>query len=264
MYRIFVFIGLLFLIVFATLGILLRFGPQVSSATVFVTPASCKGCICQSCSGGGGGSGPVTRLSDATLQGQVGIKYQWPAQMDINSSSNIGIDLVLLDGGQVIPDHILTPTAGNQQLALNFATPVGTEATTQTNPVSISQAFGPGYTVSAVATLITTTFNVKGVEAIEQPLDQAAIAWNWDIRPSTVGTQIVDADVDLIWKSLSNQQTIEREIWQTQIPITVTQAFIDKGQLQLGEILSASVGGGGIISGLLFYLLPGKKEKNKA
>jgi len=115
----------------------------------------------------------------------------------------------------------------------------------------LKDVFGPGYEVSAVANLLTTTFDVKTFAPTEQSLDATTVSWIWNIKPISPGPQVIDVAIDFLWKPLGRGQVIQHQVWQTQIPITVTQPFLDKGQLSIGEVLSGMLGTGGLISSII-------------
>ena len=259
--RLFFLIGLAFLLIsLAFLAIFLSL-PQHSSATVLVSSLQ---------RGAGGGPG---LLADIPI-GNLLIDKYWPNQMNINTSDNIKVILATATTG---PFFATTATTGTHRVAEETPLPYGDVGTPGAggHPATIRQAFGPNAEPFAVAHLVTTTFDVKPSGPEEKPLAFAGgqVEWDWNFSPKTLGSQLINVDMELLWRNKSNGQVIqELPILQSQFNITVTQPFLDTGQLTIGAIASAALGSGGILTSIIAWLLDQigkrwegrKKQTNKS
>ncbi len=165
---------------------------------------------------GGPGSMAEAALSDLVIE------KDWPAQMDLNTSDTVEIVLTLNNGGNLLP----TATSGNHRIAQAAPIPVGTP------DASIEEAFGRGYEAFATANLVATTFDVKPLGPQEQRLNQTALEWSWNMSSKSLGTQIVNADIEVQWKPLQTNSPIPvilTQLWQTRIEIRVTEPLLDVG-----------------------------------
>jgi hypothetical protein len=247
--RILTSFGIIFLVLLISIIILLFFLPAQSSSIVFVNPNSCKiGCICGGCA-----FGNIPQLSDVRIQ-DIGIAYKWPDQINLNSSDTISVKIAT-NGAIGIPTSTATAT-GNYRIAGATPEEVGTpgEIFTNNNKVittSVADAFGPKYKAFATVQLLATTFDVKTFDLTEQPLDQVWDSWLWNIKPTSLGSQFVGLALDLLWKPINGGQEIRHQVWQTQLPITVTQPFLDKGQLSAGALITGALASGGLITGII-------------
>jgi hypothetical protein len=106
----------------------------------------------------------------------------------------------------------------------------------------LNDLFGPGYTVSASANLISTSFDIQLLGLMNQPTNQGSIYWSWNIFPKSTGTQVINADIELIWQPVNKGGVaIIRKFWQTPIAINVNpQPNFTLGQFTLSSILSGS------------------------
>jgi hypothetical protein len=87
--RILLSLGVIFLVLFISISILFFLSPARLSSTVFINPNICNvSCMCDVdiCAGGGG----PPPLSDITINGML-IAYQWPDQINLNSSDAISV-----------------------------------------------------------------------------------------------------------------------------------------------------------------------------
>ena len=205
--RIISILSLIFIAFFLSFLILLWLIPQRSSARVFLSPSGCS-------SGCGGGPGGFS-LEEQSF-GSIGIKYEWPEQMNLNSSDSISIEVAPINSGTMVERPNPTP-GGNYQVVV--ATPPFFEGTpyVQVNgtqiPTTIAQIYGPGYQVSAYAQLLTNTFDIKTFQPPEQPLKQSVLSWAWNVKPTSLGRQVINLDVDFLWRPVGKGQVIERQIW---------------------------------------------------
>jgi hypothetical protein len=230
--RVVISLGLLFLVLFITLLVLLWFLPARLSSTVFANPTICKvPCMCRECPSGGG----PAPLSVSTIDGLL-ITYEWPDQINLNSSDTIR--MTMTSNAAIAAPQLTATATGNYRLAGATPEEVGTPGMSYDangNPVrtSVNDAFGPKYQVFATAELLTATFDVKTFDLTEQSLDQGSVSWLWDIKPNTLGSQVVGLALDFLWKPINGGQVIQHLVWQTQMPITVSQPFLDSGQISV-------------------------------
>ena len=211
----------------------------------------------------GGGPNP---LSASTIDGML-ITYEWPDQVNLNSSDTIRLKIT--SNGAITASQLTATVTGNYRLAGATPEEVGTPGLSyddKGNPVttSVKDAFGPKYRVFATAQLLAATFDVKTFDLTEQSLDKGSVAWLWDIKPNTLGSQVVGLALDLLWKPINGGQAIEDQVWQTQIPITISQPFLDKGQLSLGTFITGALAAGGLITGIISeFVTAGLEELEK-
>jgi hypothetical protein len=76
-----------------------------------------------------------------------------------------------------------------------------------TPDAAIKDAFGPGYTPIANATLSPDAGPFQIVPIAAEPpsgatLDQQSVVWKWSVIPRTAGASYLDVTVTIIWKSL--------------------------------------------------------------
>ena len=244
--RVVVSLGLMFLVLFITSLVLLLLLPARLSATIFVNPSSCKiRCTCGGCA-----FGSTPQLSEVRIQ-DIGIAYEWPDQINLDSSDTIRVTIAT---NGAIPASISTVTVtGNYRIAGATPEEVGTPTVTNkgVNDISVADAFGPKYKAFATAQLLATSFDVKTFDLVEQPLDQESDSWLWSIKPNTTGLQVVGLALNFVWKPINGGQVIQHQVWQTQIPITVTQPFLDRGQLSVATLITGALASGGLITGII-------------
>jgi hypothetical protein len=243
-------LGLIFLVLFITILVLLLLLPARLLSTVFVNPTICKvPCMCKECPSGGG----TSPLSGSTIDGML-ITYEWPDQINLNSSDTIRMNIT--PNAAIAASQLTATVTGNYRLAGATPEEVGTPGMSYDangNPVStsVNDAFGPKYRVFATAQLLATTLDVKTFDSTEQSLDQGSVGWLWDIKPNTLGSQVVGLGLDLLWKPINGGQVIQHQVWQTQMSITVTQPFLDRGQLSAATLITGALASGGLITGII-------------
>jgi hypothetical protein len=265
--RIFTSLGIMFLVLFLTIFVLLLFFSARLSSTVFANPTICKvPCMCKECAAGGG----PTPLSVSPIDGML-ITYEWPDQINLNSSDTIRMKIT--SNNAIAASQLTATVTGNYRVAGATPEEVGTpgmsfDANGLPVRTSVNDAFGPKYRVFATAQLLAATFDVKTFDLTEQSLDQGSVAWLWDIKPNTLGSQVAGLALDLLWKPINGGQAIQDQVWQTQIPITITQSFLDRGQLSLATLITGALAAGGIISGIIPQFVtaglePFRKKRDK-
>jgi hypothetical protein len=184
-------------------------------------------------------------------------KY-WPDQLDLSTSDTIRVLLIRSGQGSF---SIATTTTGNHKAAeekpkfsIDFGTPIpdcGTDLPT---------ALGAANELFATAHLVATTFNIESIGPQERPLHSSnavdGVEWDWNISPKTLGTQLINIDIDLLWKSKSNGQVVQQvQIWQSHFIIKVVQPFFDSSQLTAGALGSALLGLSGIFASIIAWSL---------
>lgn len=146
------------------------------------------------------------------------------AQMRIHDSQVIKVVLYSQSKEPInkVPLSLASIPAENATVATSAATPVGTPGTT------LFSAFGPGYEPFATATLTASPGNFSitllPVSSLEQPLAQNSILWKWLVVAKQSSTQILDVDVEVVWKPISAKLPKQGplRIGEQQISIQVT------------------------------------------
>jgi hypothetical protein len=266
---IFIFMSLLFLLFgVASLVLFLSLPAVRSLERVYVPPFGTTPCLGKAGCGNKAG-GEDFSLSNQSLGG-IQVEYEWTDQMDITSSDSITLSIGRQ--GVVLPDKALTPHASNRKLsvgdlstddtALGGVGPVG--------PVTaLKDAFGSKYDVFAVAHLAATAFDMKTFDSPEQSLHQQALHWNWIIKPNTIGSQVVLMSMDFLWKPIGGGQVIDRQVWEKQLSVDVTQLWYDRGQISLFGALSAALTPTSLVGAIIVAMITSrlgrlkeKKEQN--
>ena len=245
-------IGLIFFILsLAILAFIFLLPQRVwSPAAVLLTPLNI----------GGGGGGP------SCLQEQdLVIDKYWPDQLDLNTSDTIRVLLIERGSGSF---SIATSTTGNHkadeekpQFRIDFGTPVPCG-------IDLPTALGPANHLFATAHLVATTFTIQSIGPEERPLDSLnaaeGVEWDWNISPKTLGTQLINIDIDLLWKSKSNGQVVQQvQIWQSHFIIKVVQPFFDSSQLTAGALATALLGLSSIFASIIAWgLAQISKQRN--
>lgn len=207
-----------------------------------------------------GGGAPCLREQDLVID-----KY-WPDQLDLNTSDTIRVLLIEREQGSF---SIATSTIGNHkadeekpQFRIDFGTPIPNCGT------DLPTALGPANHLFATAHLVATTFTIQSIGPEERPLDTSnavdGVEWDWNISPKTLGTQLINIDIDLLWKSKSNGQVIQQvQIWQSHFIIKVVQPFFDSSQLTAGALASFLLGLSSIFASILAWgLAQISKQRN--
>ena len=71
-----------------------------------------------------------------------------------------------------------------------------------------------------------------------QTVEQSSIEWDWNISPNKQGRQVVDMEIDILWKSTkAGQMDISLPIWRAHVFIQVNQAFLDVSQFTIPTLL---------------------------
>jgi hypothetical protein len=152
---------------------------------------------------------------------------------------------------------IATSTTGNHKAAeetptsyFNFGTPAP-----ECSGTDLPTAFGPTNKLVVTANLVATTITVQSTGPVERSLNSGAgVEWDWNIGPKTLGTQLINVDIYLLWKSTSNGQVVQQElIWQSQFIIKVVQPFFDSSQLTAGALATFLLGLSSIFAAILTW-----------
>ena len=215
--------------------------PPWSPAAVLLTPLNPR------LSGGGA---PCLQAQDLVID-----KY-WPDQLDLNTSDTIRVLLIKRQAGSF---SIATSTTGTHKAAeetpqspIDFGTPVPNCG------INLPTALGPANPLFATAHLVATTFNIQSIGPEERPFDTSnavdGVEWDWNISPKTLGTQLLNIDIDLLWKSKSNGQVVQQvQLWQSHFIIRVVQPFFDSSQLTAGALGSALLGLSSIFASIIAW-----------
>ena len=236
-------VGLIFFILSLAILAFIFLVPQPlwSQAAVLLTPLNPR------LSGGGA---PCLQEQDLVID-----KY-WPDQLDLNTSDTIRVLLIKREAGSF---SIPTTTIGTHKAAeekprfrIDFGTPVPNCGT------DLPTALGPANTLFATAHLVATTFNIQSIGPEERPFDTSnavdGVEWDWNISPKTLGTQLLNIDIDLLWKSKSNGLVVQQvQIWQSHFIIKVVQPFFDSSQLTVGALGSALLGLSSIFASIISW-----------
>ncbi len=244
-------VGLIFFILSLAILAFIFLLPQRlwSSAAVLLTPLNIQA------QGDSGGC--------LTVRSLVIDKY-WPDQLDLNTSDTIRV--LLVKGGEAGSLSIATSTTGigTTHKAAEEKFPfnnnfiiIGTSIPSCDYDVDLPNAFGPTNDLFATAHLIGTTFNIQSISAEEKPIDTSYGAeWDWNISPKNLGTQLININIDLLWKSKSNGQVVKQvQIWQSQFSIKVVQPFFDSSQLTVGALASFLLGLSSIFAAIITWEL---------
>lgn len=143
-----------------------------------------------------GSNAGTSLLSDSSIQ-TLRIATTYPQNMQVNDSYQLRVSLVPLNG-QSLKAIIATEQA--TQVATE-PTPVGTPGATVLN------AFGKGYEPYARAALAASSFQVVSTQQDEQSLAQPAVEWDWDVTPSSAGTQVIFVDIWIQWLPIHASST---------------------------------------------------------
>ncbi|HJT56611.1 MAG TPA: hypothetical protein VJ761_08950 [Ktedonobacteraceae bacterium] len=189
------------------------------------------------CGGAGGTSGspngspqelstPCTGSSDivsCSEQSNLRIDVGSAAQMQVQDSQVIKVVLSSVSGSSL--NDIALKASVPAENATVTSTPTNLVGTPD---VPLQNAFGPGYEPFATATLGPNpafTFMPLGDTASEQPLNQDSITWRWSVIANKPGTQILDVNIEAMWKPLSKK-------FPKQQPASIGNAQI---QIQVAE-----------------------------
>jgi hypothetical protein len=216
------------------------------------------------CGGGcsGGNVLPPTKINEFPPR-ELLVEGEWPKQMDNGTSDSIVLALAVPKNVMSSQDFNLqfTPTPSiSSRVIVNIKSSEALDVDVDeycsnkiTNSdinqqltcfdnTSLNDVFGPGYKVFASAHLITTSFDVQLIGPTEQSTHQGIIYWNWNIFPKSSGTQIINADIELVWKPISNGgEDIIRQFWQSPIIINVNPPpFFTLGQVTLSTMINGA------------------------
>lgn len=135
-----------------------------------------------------GSKAGISLLSNSSIQ-TLRIATTYPQNMQVNDSYQIRVSLTPLNGVSL---KTIIATEQATQVATE-PTPVGTPGATMLN------AFGKGYEPYARAALAASSFQVVSTQPDEQSLEQPSVEWDWDVTPSSAGTQVIFVDIWIQW-----------------------------------------------------------------
>jgi len=178
--------------------------------------------------------------------------------MDINGSESISVALTVPRPPVVSSEPSFPPTPtpiGNvSDRGVMTLSPGSLDPEAETNcakrgitdprSCQISNIFGNGYKMSAIAYMVTTSFDTQLMGPAERSADQPLIEWDWNIFPKSVGLQVINVGVELLWAPTGKGggTDILRQVWESPIAIEVNKPFIDVGQLSLATVASGAFG----------------------
>jgi LysM repeat protein len=161
------------------------------------------------------------------------IEAEWPKKMEIDRSDSIRVSLLRTT------DQVFVPTieiAGHTVIAAS-PIPIGTlEA-------PIEEAFGSEYKASAIAKLAGAAFKISPLTTEHQSLEQPEIKWVWNIMPEKPDLQTINVSIQVKWEPIGRDgETIQLQIWDSQLYIFVDKPLIATGQLNVFSLVSLFVG----------------------
>jgi hypothetical protein len=179
-------------------------------------------------------------ISDTTMS-NIKILSLWP-HMTKDQSVEINVSLITTPNLSI--QLTATPKENNSiNVSISKLILVGTPN------VTISDVFGPGYQVSAIAQLYGTAFDIQPGNEITRPLDQSIVSFSWNVLPKVVGRQIIVVSIMGQWTPKDGGKSKERLIGQPELSIVVdevnatrSESFIAFGQITLGEVLLGLIG----------------------
>ena len=171
-----------------------------------------------------------------TSQSKLVIEEEWPDQIDINSSDSITVLLSAQQSGTSIVPQGNTPIGNNRRLIIMAPFQVG-------NRDALGNAFEKYHAVSATARLVGTAFSVQSLEPEEQPIYTPYIEWDWSISPKKVGLQVINLDIEIRWKPISQGggEDILRQIWRSRLVVKANAPLIDPAQVSPGALVAVFV-----------------------
>ncbi|GAC1505983.1 MAG: hypothetical protein NVS2B14_18070 [Chamaesiphon sp.] len=144
-------------------------------------------------------------------------------QMQVHDSQVIKVVLGSLSGSS-ISDIALKASVPAEKATVTSATtnPVGTP------DVPLQFAYGAGYETFATASLSPNpafTFMPQGDTARAQSLNNSSITWLWSVIANAPGTEILDVNIEAMWKPISTKFPKQEpaSIGNVQIKIQVTE-----------------------------------------
>ena len=183
-------------------------------------------CSCGAASTGGGttpSTGGIANEKQSNLRIDVGSA----PQMQMNSSQEIRVVLRPINN-TVLSDVTLQNASIPSENATVTSTPI---VTAGTPTASLLDAFGPGYTPFATATLspvspglFTITPEIAQGSSNEQSLNQRSILWKWLVFAKQPHRQVLDLDIEVVWKSKQQPQQGPYRIGDPTITIDVLEA----------------------------------------
>jgi hypothetical protein len=142
-----------------------------------------------------------------TATAKVLIQADWPPEIAEGNSDTVAVQLI-----QTREEIFVAHVVRDGQTAVPATlVPRGTPE------VPYTQSYGPDYKlVAASATLASANIDIVPVgEAVQAySLDEARLAWYWNISPRKQGKQVMIAEVRFRWESDSGEPPKEHAVWQ--------------------------------------------------
>ena len=159
-------------------------------------------------------------------------EVEWPAQMEIESSSTIRLTLIRGIEG-------LVPTLEIQAGTASLSTPVDV-GTPEARPPGVA---GGEYEPYAIARLAGTGLEVQPASPEEQSLTQPRVSWVWTIRPQDPGPHSLEGQVEVEWRPVGGAGAEEtQQLWSFQVDVEVLQPPLLGGQVDVLSLLSGFTG----------------------
>jgi hypothetical protein len=137
-------------------------------------------------------------------------------------------------------DQAFTPQieVEGHSMSVDTPIPIGTPGT------PIEAAFGSEYSGIGIARIAATAFECTLSSPEFQSLEQPRLDWIWNCSSDSVGSHYVNLSLYVRWESVDKTDNAieERQIWRNQIPITVFEPWVSKGQISIGSLFSGFLG----------------------
>jgi len=162
------------------------------------------------------------------------VEVEWPKSIEVDQSDLVEVSFIQTeDGGYAArlksEDNIIIP-----------ATPL--PAGTPNAP--LIDAFGPEYEGFTRAELRSGAFKIELVGSEERSLAQKEIIWKWSIISDKPGHQVLNAIVEVEWRSKAGGDPIKRTSWQQSLEIFVKEPWIGTDKLLLFSVMGLLTGTG--------------------
>jgi hypothetical protein len=112
--------------------------------------------------------------------------------------------------------------------------------------VAINEAFGAGYEVLLVPTLLSANMTREPTEVRARSLDESPIYWDWSISWSSAGLKTINVSMEIQRRKDGTGQPDSRELWHPPQPlqVQVTEPWFSIKDLRLSALLSGFAGSG--------------------
>jgi len=167
-----------------------------------------------------------------TIQPQEFIEVEWPEKLEVNRSDSVRISFFQTTDESYVPYL----EVDDNQVTSTTPIPAGTPG------AELNRAFGVDYEGFASANLVGTAFNIIPVTSQEQSLVQDRITWEWNIISDMPGEQVLNAIIEIEWRSTSGSNTVQRQVWRQRLDVQVEDPLIPTNVLGLFTGFSSVLG----------------------